>query len=157
MDARAIIAAARRGFGQLVRRPVLIVVLAAAAVRAWTVMHVPLVVTNDSVGYAQWASSILQGDFPDLPIFRTPGYPIFLAGLWAAAGVGPQVVLFAQHALGVATCTLVAATAGRFGGPRAALACGLLAALDLRLLGLECYLLTESLATFLAKTLGASP
>lgn len=149
MAVRRAIPIARALAGTLLRRPLLTVAVAAAAVRVPALLQIPLVITNDGVGYAQWAISILHGDFPDLPIFRTPGYPLFLAALFAAAGVGPIPVLVAQHALGVATCTLIAATARRIAGPGLALVCGLLATLDPRLLGFESYLLTETLATFL--------
>lgn len=131
------------------RGPVFSVAIIAAALRLAALAHTPLVITNDGVGYASWAVSLLDGGFPDLPVFRTPGYPLFLAGVFAVAGIGAVPVLVAHHALGVAACAMIAATSRRIAGPTAGLICGMAAAADARLLGMECYLLTETLATFL--------
>lgn len=130
-------------------RPVLAVAGIALLLRTLALAHVPLVITNDGVGYAMWAETMLHGGWPDLPIFRTPGYPLLLAGAFGIGGVGPWPVLVLQHAMGIATCALIAATAARIAGRWAALGCGLLAALDMRMLGFESYLLSETPATFL--------
>jgi hypothetical protein len=131
------------------RRPILIVAIFAAILRLLALAQIPLVITNDGVGYATWAQDLLHGNFPDLPVFRTPGYPVALAAAFGLGGEGPWPVLIVQHALGVGACVLLAAGARRLAGPLAGLICGLLAAADLRLLGFECYLLSETLAVFL--------
>lgn len=135
------------------RRAVLIVTLVAGAIRLACLAGLPLIVTNDGVGYLSWAQAMLHGQPIDWPVFRTPGYPLFLAAVFSASGVGPVGVLAAQHALGVLTCAIVAAGAGRAvggtGGKWGALICGLLAAIDPRLLAFESYALTETLSSFL--------
>ena len=122
------------------------VVFVAFAIRAICLVDLPLLVTNDSTRYLCWGQQLLRGESPQWPPFRTPGYPAFLATLFWAAGPRPWPVLIAQHALGVISAGLVAALGSRFGGPRAGLVCGLLAAFDPTALMFESYALTESVS-----------
>jgi 4-amino-4-deoxy-L-arabinose transferase-like glycosyltransferase len=128
---------------------VVVVVVVAALVRVLCLFTLPLLISNDGHGYLAWGRSIVHGQAVTWPLYRTPGYPIFLAGVFAAFGVGPWGVLIVQHLLGVASAWLVALGGGRLGGRWAALVGGLAAALDPRLLGLESYAQTETLSVFL--------
>ncbi|MEX2218325.1 MAG: hypothetical protein WD749_06150 [Phycisphaerales bacterium] len=127
----------------------------AAAVRVLSHLNIPLVISNDGAWYLHWAHQLLSGESPDLPPFRTPGYPLFLWALFAVFGSGPGVILGAQHALGCATAALVAWMVVRLRGPVWGLAAGLLAALDPVLLAFESTVLTESVSTFLLVALAA--
>jgi len=162
-------AAGDDGTRREIRRPVLWAVvgvcLAAAAIRVAMLFSVPLILTNDSVHYIAWAAAILDGEPLRMPSYRTPGYPVFLAGAVALLGRGPMAVLAAQHLLGVLTAGLVggvaASVVARARSPRLALitgvACGLLVALDPRPLALESFLLSETLASFLFVVLVVLP
>jgi hypothetical protein len=130
-------------------RAVLLVIVLAALLRLWFLAGIPLVITNDGVGYLTWGVMILEGQSVEWPVFRTPGYPLFLALVYFLAGISPFAVLVAQHLLGIATCGLIAWTSSRLAGPRIALVFGILAALDPWLLGFSSYALSEVLATFL--------
>jgi hypothetical protein len=59
-----------------------------------------------------------------------PGYPLFLAGLYALFGPDPRVAAWTQVGLGVAVCALAMAIAGRACGRRSGLAAGWIVALD---------------------------
>lgn len=52
---------------------------------------------------------------------RTPGYPSFVAGVYAVAGRSPTAVRLAQIALSIVTCSLVFLVARRLAGTEAAL------------------------------------
>jgi hypothetical protein len=60
----------------------------------------PLTICNDGVWYIAWARQLLALEPVDWHPARTPGYPLFLAGVFALCGIGPVAVLLAQHALG---------------------------------------------------------
>lgn len=63
--------------------------------------------TSDSQEYEGLARCICeQGSFCDNTL-RTPGYPLFIAAVYAAAGNKPWVVLLAQVGVAVATAMLV--------------------------------------------------
>src|SRR5438067_1397321 len=72
-----------------IRRTVLTIVLVALAVRLLCLFTVPLVIANDGQGYITWAKAIMHGDPVAWPIYRTPGYSLFLAGIFSLFGVGP--------------------------------------------------------------------
>lgn len=59
---------------------------------------------GDSYDYAQIASNLLSGNgfaiFPESPtVFRPPGYPLLIAGVYALFGTSPTNVLFVQAGL----------------------------------------------------------
>lgn len=132
-----------------IRHPVVIVALIATAVRLWLMTDLPLIITNDGAWYLQWAKEYYAGRAASLSPLRTPGYPLFLAGMFEVFGVSPFAVLVGQHALGIATSAMIASAVARKRGTRWGLAAGLFAALSPSLVCWECYALTESLAIFL--------
>lgn len=124
-------------------------ILFAALVRAWCLAGIPLTICNDGAWYIHWARMLRASEPIDWPPARTPGYSLFLAGIFSASGEGPVGILLAQHTLGCLIVGLIAAAACRFAGPRWGLAIGIMAALDPALLAMECYVMTEALATAL--------
>jgi 4-amino-4-deoxy-L-arabinose transferase-like glycosyltransferase len=124
------------------------VLLAAAAIRlAFLSSDPPLLLTTDSLTYALPAHHLAHGQGFDLSLRRTPGYPLFLAGLWAALGDGFQPVAYAQHCLGVATAGLTWWLGRLALGRVAALLGGLAGALSGPQILYEHYLMTEPLFT----------
>ncbi len=147
----------------LAARPILWSVVLVAAVgglvRLALLGHMPLILTNDSVLYTHWAWAIARGQpFGGVPSYRTPGYPVFLASVFAVFGRDPMAVMIVQRLLGLVAAATVAGVASalvkRRRSARVSLAagilCGLIPALDPRALALEGYMLSESLAVFLA-------
>lgn len=111
-------------------RTVLAVGLALAAglaLRVWFIEHSPKV-TGDSLVYGDIAKNWLRhgvygfsnglGTRPTL--LRLPGYPMFLAGCFAAFGVDHYgAPMFVQAFVDLGTCLLVAGIAGRLYGVKA--------------------------------------
>lgn len=124
----------------------------AFCIRALALWQLPLLVTNDGADYASWAMDLADGVWPTFPPFRTPGYSVFLAGIFSVA-VSPILLQGVQHLLGITTACCVAWGIKRSGRPRAALLIGSLVAVDPRLLAFETVLLSETLTTTLV-TLG---
>lgn len=131
-----------------VRHPVLFVALLAAAVRLLVLADLPLIISNDGVGYLSTARDILNGRLDTIPAVKTPGYPAFLAGVFGTLGLGGLSVLIAQHAVGVGTVTVLTLALERRHGRRWALGLGSIAALSPSLMVWECYALTETLTAF---------
>ena len=78
-------------------------------------------------------------------LWRTPGYPVVVAGCQLATGHGPPATLLLQHTLNIGLCALALIVMRRSFGPRAGLLAGLLMALDLQNVAMGNLLLTESL------------
>jgi 4-amino-4-deoxy-L-arabinose transferase-like glycosyltransferase len=129
---------------------VLAVVAFAALLRLWAAASLPLIITNDGTEYLSTGMRLAEGAGLSIvrPI-RTPGYPLFLAGVFKVFGTGPVAILIWQHILGVAACGLVAYAAGRLTRPVLGLLAGLVLALDPWLFALESYALSEALTVFL--------
>jgi len=117
------------------------VALPAAAALAYALGHlnwylgtplgrVPVLDERENIDLAE---AIFGGTLPWAPFYRAPGYALALAGL-RAAGVSAGALFPAALLLGAAlhafSAALVARIAGRWFGNRAALAAGLLFALD---------------------------
>ncbi len=128
-------------------RSVLVVVGVSAILRLWCLGSIPLIITNDGVGYLTWATEIsANGSLADIPSIRTPGYPLFLAAAFKVFGVSSVGVLVLQHLAGCFTCGLVTYVVGRYAGGYWGLLPGLLCAIDPWLLAIGHYALTESLS-----------
>ncbi len=82
----------------------------------------------DMAGYDSWARAILHGQGP-APFTQAPLFPLLLAGVYAILGPDPVRALWAQLVPGVLAVFLVALAAGRWKGPIAGWAAGLLLAL----------------------------
>src|SRR4051812_13293849 len=126
---------------------VLLTALALIAVGARGVLltRAPLFLRRDSVAYFQVGWELANGLGFDLPLRRTPLYPLFIAGVVWTLGEDLRGLALAQHLLGivtvVATYFLGRAMFGRLAGALAALAI----ALSAPLLIYEHYILAEPL------------
>ncbi len=114
-------------------------------------------VTNDSFVYGDIAKNWMQHGIyglsaPDGPaptFIRLPGYPMFLAAIWAVFGMEHyRAVLFFQIIIDLGTCFLVADMARRMISDRAAKAAFLLAGLCPFLANYSSAALTETLEIF---------
>ena len=137
---------------QMKKQFALIIFLLATVVRiltAWTsLLHPEAAWCPDATGYHELAAALLQGNFPSL--FRTPGYPIFLALTGATSENHVLSALLVQILLDALTAVLLAAIARRlFENDAAALLTGLLYAFCPVMAGLCGYIVSEPLAIFL--------
>ena len=134
----------------------LIATLAALALRLLFLLRFPAI-TSDSFIYGDIAKNWLQHGIyglsaPDGPaptFLRLPGYPAFLAAIFAVFGMEHyRAVLVLQILLDIGTCFLIADLARRLVPPRAAMAAFLLAALCPFLANYAAAALTETLEIF---------
>lgn len=106
---------------------------------------------SDSVLYRGLAESLIQDGrywFNDHPTaYVTPGYPLLLAALFAISR-GTLFIGLVQSLIGAATVVLVADTARRLGGIRAAWVAGIVAAVYPHFLFWTGYVLTETFYLF---------
>jgi 4-amino-4-deoxy-L-arabinose transferase-like glycosyltransferase len=130
--------------------------LVALALRLVFVLHFPAVV-DDSRLYADIAENWLQHGVYGITdsgqimptLSRLPGYPAFLAAIFAVFGWGNfRAVLLIQILFDLGTCFLVADLARRFASERAAKVAFLLAALCPFLANYSAAVLTETLEIF---------
>ncbi len=130
--------------------------LAALGLRLLLVVYFPAVV-DDSRFYADIAQNWLQHGVYGITnsgvitptLARLPGYPAFLAVIFALFGVGNfRAVLLLQVLFDLATCVLIADLARRLFSERAAQAAFLLAALCPFLANYAAAALTETLEVF---------
>lgn len=85
--------------------------------------------TVDDLQYDAWARRLAAGDgLPDGVLYLGPGYPFFMAGLYAVFGPSLPAVKAAQVVLGAASCGLVFGIAREIFDRRVAVVAGLLAA-----------------------------
>jgi 4-amino-4-deoxy-L-arabinose transferase-like glycosyltransferase len=133
-----------------------IVTLAALALRLLFLFRFPAI-TTDSMVYGDIAKNWLQHGIyglsgPDeisATYIRLPGYPAFLAGVFAIFGMEHyRAVLVMQVFVDVGTCFLIADIARRVISPRAAKSAFLLAALCPFLASYAAAALTETLEVF---------
>jgi 4-amino-4-deoxy-L-arabinose transferase-like glycosyltransferase len=126
------------------------VLLAAVVIRlAFLSNDPPVLLTTDSLTYALPAHQLAEGHGFDLSLRRTPGYPLFLAALWAAFGNDFHPLVYAQHLLGVVTAGFTWLLGRLALGRVAGLLGGLAVALSGPQIIYEHYLMTESLFTLL--------
>lgn len=119
----------------------------------WSRLANPYEIHGDALLYDEIARSILSGGgfahAGHLTGIVTPGYPLFLAGVYAVAGHGTFGVAIVQALLGAATAGLIALIAFRLAGPRSAYAAGAMAALYPHFVIWTEQVLTETLFVFL--------
>lgn len=136
-------------------------VLAGLALRFYLILKFPVRDSGDSPFYIELAWNWLKKGVYGLSIngrltpvdMRVPGYPAFLAAIFAFAGKSPRAAMFAQAALDVAGCFVIALIAARLapeaGRCRVTVAALWLAALCPFTANYSAVVLTEVLVTFL--------
>jgi len=129
--------------------------------RLFFVLKFPVTNTGDSPFYIEMAWNWLKNHVYGLSIdgvltpvdMRVPGYPSFLAAVFAVAGQSQRAVMLAQAVVDLGTCVLIALIAARIAGPearqRVAIAALWLAALCPFTANYTAVVLSETLATFL--------
>src|ERR1700723_4464201 len=91
-------------------------VLAGLALRLFFVLKFPVTQSGDAPFYIELAWNWLKNGVYGFPVngqltpvdMRVPGYPAFLAAIFAFAGKSPQAVMLAQCVVDVAACFLIA-------------------------------------------------
>lgn len=103
------------------RLHVLAAALAGLALRAFFILQFPVTDSGDAPFYIQLAWNWLKHHVYGFPVhgaltpvdMRVPGYPAFVAAVFAFAGQSPRAVMFAQALVDLATCFLIAFIAAR--------------------------------------------
>ena len=134
---------------------------AGLALRLFFVLKFPVTDSGDAPFYIELAWNWLKNGVYGFPVngqltpvdMRVPGYPAFLAAIFAFAGNSPRAVMLAQAVVDLATCFLIALIAARLAPAaarrRVALAGLWLAALCPFTANYTAVVLTETLVTFL--------
>ena len=129
--------------------------------RVYFVLKFPVTQSGDAPFYIELAWNWLKNGVYGFPVngrltavdMRVPGYPAFLAAIFAFAGKSPRAVMLAQAVLDVAGCFLIALIAARLApaeSRRRVFIAGLwLAALCPFTANYSAVVLTETLVTFL--------
>jgi hypothetical protein len=135
--------------------------LAGFALRVFFVLKFPATGSGDSAFYIDlawnWLKKGVYGTVVDgklVPLdARAPGYPAFLASVFAIAGTSPRAVMLVQAVLDLGTCFLIAVIAARLAPEparrRVAVAALWLAALCPFTSNYSAAILTETLVTLL--------
>ncbi len=107
----------------------------------------------DALQYHAYAVHMVQdGQYVDEKgdrLFRMPGYPVFLAGVYSVFGPSVLAAQLVQAVLSALGCLCLYGAARRLYGEGWGLACGLAAALYRGLVSSSTYLLTESVVSSL--------
>jgi hypothetical protein len=134
---------------------------AGLALRVFFVLKFPVTDSGDAPFYIELAWNWLKNRVYGFPIngvltpvdMRTPGYPAFLAAIFAFAGNSPLAVMLVQAVVDVATCFIIALIAARFAAGRHRQRVGIaalwLAALCPFTANYTAVVLTETLTIFL--------
>ena len=123
--------------------------LVAAVARAMFLFRAPLFIRHDSVTYFQTGYELARAQGFDLPMRRTPVYPLFIAAVVWAFGEDLRVLGLVQHVLGLVTVAATYLLGKALFGRLAGFVAGLLTALSAPLLIYEHYILAEPLFTAL--------
>lgn len=107
----------------------------------------PVFVRQDSIAYFQSAYELVRGIRVDIPIRRTPGYPLFLAASIWAVGEDMNAIALTQHALGILTAVVTYLLGRELMGRVAGIVAGVLVGLSAPLLIYEHYIMAEPLFT----------
>jgi len=136
-------------------------VLTGVTLRLFFILKFPVQDSGDAPFYIELAWNWLKNGVYGIPIaghltpvdMRVPGYPAFLAAIFAFFGQSARAAMLAQSAIDLATCFLVALIAARLAPPssrqRVALAGLWLAALCPFTANYTAVVLTETLVIFL--------
>ena len=143
------------------RRNVAAAVCAGMALRVYLVLKFPVTDAGDAPFYIELAWNWLKNGVYGFAVhgqltavdMRVPGYPAFLAAVFAVAGQSPQAAMLAQVVVDLATCFVIALIAARLAPEssrrRVALAGLWLAALCPFTANYTAVVLTETLVIFL--------
>ena len=143
------------------RTNIALAALTGLGLRLFFVLKFPVTDSADSPFYIQLAWNWLKNGVYGFPVnglltpvdMRVPGYPAFLAAIFAVAGISTRAAMVAQAGLDVAGCFVVALMAARLAPEasrrRAAIAGLWLAALCPFTANYSAAILTEVLVTFL--------
>jgi 4-amino-4-deoxy-L-arabinose transferase-like glycosyltransferase len=135
--------------------------LAGLVLRAFFVLKYPVTDSGDAPIYIALAWNWLKKGVYGFPVqgrltpvdMRVPGYPAFLAAVFAFAGNSSRAAMFAQAAVDLGTCFVIALIAARLAPAssrrRVALAAFWLAALCPFTANYSAVILTETIVTFL--------
>src|SRR5580698_2600312 len=101
---------------QITRVNVALAAISGLALRLYLVLKFPVTDTGDAPFYIELAWNWLKHGVYGFPVngqltpvdMRVPGYPAFLAAVFAFAGNSPRAVMLAQAILDLATCFLIA-------------------------------------------------
>ncbi|MGA7918211.1 MAG: hypothetical protein WCA38_00980 [Candidatus Acidiferrales bacterium] len=96
-------------------------VLAGLVLRVYLVLKFPVTDTGDAPFYIELAWNWLKNGVYGFPVYgrltpvdmRVPGYPAFLAAVFAFAGQSTRAVMLAQIVVDLATCFMIALIAAR--------------------------------------------
>lgn len=96
-------------------------VLAGLVLRVYLVLKFPVTDTGDAPFYIELAWNWLKNGVYGFPVYgrltpvdmRVPGYPAFLAAIFAFAGQSTRAVMLAQVVVDLATCFMIALIAAR--------------------------------------------
>jgi len=106
---------------------------------------------TEPLHYHEWASRIVDGPAAPLPPFeQSPGYPYFLAAVYALFGRSATAVACVQAILDAATCALLTVIGQRWFGARAGLIAGAFAAVYGPFIYFSAQLLPSTLFVFLS-------
>jgi len=143
------------------RANVVAAVCAGLALRVYLVLKFPVTDTGDAPFYIELAWNWLKNGVYGFAVhgqltavdMRVPGYPAFLAAVFAVAGQSPRAAMLAQVVVDLATCFVIALIAARLAPEnsrrRVALAGLWLAALCPFTANYTAVMLTETLVIFL--------
>ena len=147
--------------GNRMRKNVVAAVLVGLALRVFLVLKFPVTDTGDAPFYIELAWNWLKNGVYGFPVYghltpvdmRVPGYPAFLAAVFAFAGQSTRAAMLAQVVVDLATCFVITLIAARLAPEmvrrRVALAGVWLAALCPFTANYTAVVLTETLVTFL--------
>jgi hypothetical protein len=147
--------------GLKMRANIVAAVLLGLALRVYLVLKFPVTDTGDAPFYMELAWNWLKNGVYGFPVYgrltpvdmRVPGYPAFLAAVFAFAGQSTRAAMLAQVVVDLATCFVIALIAARLAPRparrRVALAGLWLAALCPFTANYTAVVLTETLVIFL--------
>lgn len=113
----------------------------------------PLLIVGDGGGYEQIVRNVIEGNGYSMEVeppykvdmLRTPGYPLFILGIYQIVGYRPEIVTLVQNILSLVTLYVAYRLAVHLFGPKEALIATTLMAVDVGTIILMNVMLTETL------------
>lgn len=135
--------------GSVIRRYALIVFLVALVIRVIWALVAKVTPISDFATYDAMATRWLETGHFGASAYRTPGYPAFLAAIYAVSGHSWVTAKLTQAVLGAVTSGLLVLLASRVVAPRTGLIAGLFYALSPTAIIYVAVLASENLAVLL--------